>query len=114
MTVTQPAQQQTKEVFLGPVDAIPIGAGLAYDADGTQIAVFRTRLGRVFAMDAVCTHAGGPIADGQADETVVLCPLHLNVFELATGCSRSGQPDLATYPVRVDQVGQLLVTVAGT
>ena len=98
------------EVTLGPLEAIPVGAGLAYDAAGTQVAVFRTRSGRVFALDAVCTHAGGPIADGQADETVVLCPLHLNVFELATGCSRSGQPNLKSYPVRIDESGRLVVT----
>ena len=100
------------EVTLGPLEAIPVGAGVAYDAAGTQVAVFRTRSGRVYAIDAVCTHAGGPIADGQADETVVLCPLHLSAFELATGCSRSGRPDLRSYPVRVDANGQLVVSIA--
>lgn len=116
MTVTQDtrADQETKEVILGRLEAVPVGAGLAYDAAGTQVAVFRTRSGRLFAMDAVCTHAGGPIADGQADESVVLCPLHLNAFELATGCSRHGLPDLATYPIRVDAVGRLVVTVPAT
>ncbi len=39
---------------------------------------------------AVCTHKGGPIADGQIDARIVLCPLHLNAFELDTGCSPTG------------------------
>jgi triosephosphate isomerase len=31
---------------------------------------------------------------------IVICPLHQHVFELATGCSRTGQPPLRTYRVR--------------
>jgi nitrite reductase (NADH) small subunit len=36
----------------------------------------------------------------------VLCPLHLNAWDLTTGCSLSGQPPLTVYPVRVldDQI----------
>ena len=71
------------DVQLGAFDELPIGAGVAFDAAGVQIAVFRTRRGRLYALSALCPHAGGPIADGQADEQVVLCPLHLNAFELA-------------------------------
>ena len=33
-------------------------------------------------VSAVCPHKGGPIADGQIDSAVVLCPLHLNAFDL--------------------------------
>jgi len=97
------------EVVLGPAAELPVGEGRAFAVGGEQVAVFRTRSGGLHALSAVCTHAGGPIADGTADEQVVLCPLHLNVFELATGCSRSGQPPLTRYDVRIDEEGQLVV-----
>jgi nitrite reductase (NADH) small subunit len=90
------------EYRLGPVDEIPVGEGRAYVAGGEMVAVFRLRGGGLRAVSAVCPHAGGPIADGQADQEVVICPLHQHVFELATGCSRTGQPPLRAYRVRAE------------
>ncbi|GAA3554284.1 nitrite reductase small subunit NirD [Microlunatus spumicola] len=87
---------------LGPIEQVPYGEGRAFDVAGQQVAVFRIRDGRVRALSAVCTHRGGPIADGQTDLRVVLCPLHLNAFELDTGCSTSGAAPLRRYDVRLD------------
>ena len=67
---------------LGPVDQIPHGEGRAFDVDGEQVAVFRLRDGSLRAVSAVCPHKGGPIADGQIDDRIVLCPLHMNAFDL--------------------------------
>lgn len=97
-TATNPAT----EFRLGPVQQIPFGEGRTFDVAGEQVAVFRLRTGAVHALSAVCTHRGGPIADGQTDSTYVLCPLHLNAFELATGCSSTGAPPLRSYAVRLD------------
>jgi nitrite reductase/ring-hydroxylating ferredoxin subunit len=94
---------------LGPAAAIPPGEGRAYAVAGTQVAVFRLRDGRLHALGAVCPHAGGPLADGQIDGGVLVCPLHQHVFELATGCSRTGQPPVPVYPVTVDGTGELVV-----
>jgi nitrite reductase (NADH) small subunit len=94
---------------LGPLDEIPLGEGRAYAVDGRPIAVFRLRDGSLRALSAVCPHRGGPLADGQIDLEVVVCPLHLNVFDLTTGCSRSGQPALTVYAVRVDDENQLVL-----
>jgi nitrite reductase (NADH) small subunit len=90
------------EYRLGPVAELPVGEGRAYVAGGEMIAVFRLRDGSLRAVSAACPHTGGPIADGLADADVVICPLHQHVFELATGCSRTGQPPLRVYPVRVE------------
>ncbi|MEV6488592.1 Rieske (2Fe-2S) protein [Actinoplanes sp. NPDC051633] len=94
---------------LGPLDEIPLGEGRAYAVAGRQIAVFRLRDGSLRALSAVCPHRGGPLADGQIDLEVVVCPLHLNVFDLTTGCSPSGQPPLTVYAVRVDDENQLVL-----
>jgi nitrite reductase/ring-hydroxylating ferredoxin subunit len=95
---------------LGRADDIPLGEGRAFVVDGEQVAVFRLRNGDLRALSAVCTHAGGPIADGQIDGTVVICPLHQNTFDLATGCSLTGQPPLRSYAAHVDGDGNLIVS----
>jgi nitrite reductase (NADH) small subunit len=95
---------------LGPVTDIPLGEGRTYDVDGEMIAVFRLRDGSVQALSAVCPHQGGPLADGQIDNKVLVCPMHLNAFDIRTGCSLSGLSDLTVYPVSVDARGLLLVS----
>jgi nitrite reductase (NADH) small subunit len=106
-----PESSESVVVRVGPLAGIPVGEGRAYPAGDEQVAVFRLRDGRVRALSAVCPHAGGPLADGQIDGEVVVCPLHLNVFELDSGYSRSGQSPVRTYPCAVDEDGYVLVTV---
>ena len=96
-------------IRLGPVDDIPPGEGRAYAVDGEMVAVFRLRDGSLRAVSAVCPHKGGPLADGQIDLKVVVCPLHLNAFDLTTGCSTTGQPPLKVYRVDVDPSDNSLV-----
>ncbi|GAA3397163.1 Rieske (2Fe-2S) protein [Cryptosporangium minutisporangium] len=98
----------TRQV-LGTVDEIPLGEGRVYTVGEEQVAVFRLTDGSVRALGAVCPHAGGPLADGLIDGSVVVCPLHNNTFELTTGCSPTGQPSVPSYPVHVDADGQLVL-----
>jgi nitrite reductase (NADH) small subunit len=96
---------------LGPVHAIPVGEGRAYAVDGRQIAVFRMRAGRgIRATDAVCPHAGGPLADAQIDQVKIVCPLHGYTFSLSDGSCRGGDLAVRTYPVR-DEDGEIVVDV---
>jgi nitrite reductase (NADH) small subunit len=99
---------------LGPVDDIPLGEGRTYAVDGEMVAVFRLRDGSLRALQAVCPHRGGPLADGQIDLKVVVCPLHLNAFDLTTGCSLTGLPDLTVYDVSVDADHHLHVSARAT
>jgi nitrite reductase (NADH) small subunit len=96
-------------VHLGDADQVPLGEGRAFDVAGEQVAVFRLRTGELRAVSAVCPHRGGPIADGQIDNSVVLCPLHLNVFSLDTGCSTTFDVPLNTYRVSVEADNMLVV-----
>ena len=92
------------------MDQIPYGEGRTFAVAGEQVAVFRLRSGAVYALSAVCPHRGGPIADGQIDERMVVCPLHQNSFELATGCSLTGESPLRSYRVTVD-ADQIVLTL---
>jgi nitrite reductase (NADH) small subunit len=101
-------------IILGPLDQIPFGEGRAFEVAGEQVAVFRLRDGALRAVSAVCPHRGGPIADGQIDNRIVLCPLHLNAFELDTGCSTTGAPPLRTYALELDARRNIVIFPATT
>ena len=96
------------EIRLGLVGDIPVGEGRAYAVGGRQIAVFRLRDGSLRALDAVCPHRGGPLADGLTDSRIVVCPLHGFAYDLATGeeVGNGGVP-VTAYPVRVDDTGTI-------
>jgi nitrite reductase (NADH) small subunit len=99
------------EVIVGPASAIPPGEGRSFLAEGEKIAVFCARNGQVFAVQAECPHKGGPLADGLLGGTTLICPLHAWKFDLTTGNPLMGDCALKTYPVRVDETGQIVVTV---
>jgi nitrite reductase/ring-hydroxylating ferredoxin subunit len=61
------------------------------------------------ATQAACPHAGGPLADGQTDVDVLVCPLHLYAYRWSDGGSSGPAGPLRMYPVR-EQDGDLVVT----
>ncbi|MCT7660140.1 nitrite reductase small subunit NirD [Mycobacterium deserti] len=90
------------DVDLGSVDQIPVGEGRTFAVGDGQIAVFRLRDGSLRAIDALCPHKGGPLADGLADDRVVVCPLHGHTFDLCTGNETGADPmSVRSYPVSV-------------
>ncbi len=90
----------TTAYTVGRVDEIPLGEGRAFIAGTTQVAVFRLRDGSLHATQAACPHAGGPLADGQTDVNVLVCPLHLYAYRWSDGASTSGAAPIQIYPVR--------------
>ena len=82
---------------------IPLGLGRSFDIDGRLIAVFKARDGAIFAVDGVCPHKGGPLADGMIVGHQAVCPLHAFRFEAHTGaCDQPGVCSIGTYPVEVE------------
>jgi nitrite reductase/ring-hydroxylating ferredoxin subunit len=98
---------RTTAHVVGRVAEVPLGEGRAFVAGGVQVAVFRLRDGSLHATQAACPHAGGPLADGQTDADVLVCPLHLYAYRWRDGTSSSGLR-LRTYPVH-DRNGDLVV-----
>ncbi|MCV7009471.1 Rieske (2Fe-2S) protein [Mycobacterium gordonae] len=101
------------EVTVGTIDDIPVGEGRAFAVDGEQVAVFRLRDGTLRALGAVCPHKGGPLADGLADDGVVVCPLHGYTYDLCTGAETTGTDmSVSVYHATADPDGTLRVSVA--
>lgn len=100
----------TTEVMVGPVDEIPLGEGRTFAVGDERVAVFRTRSGQLFAVQAECPHKRGPLADGLLGGTTLICPLHSWKFDLRSGDALMGDCGLRTYGVRVDEAGQIVVS----
>lgn len=60
------------------------GQARRVDADGTPILLYRHG-GTIWALDSVCTHAGGPLDEGTISDGCVTCPWHGSVFHLDDG-----------------------------
>jgi nitrite reductase (NADH) small subunit len=98
------------DVTVGSVEEIPVGEGRTFAVEGSQIAVFRLRDGTLRAVDAVCPHRGGPLADGLSDGRVVVCPLHGHTFDLCSGADTAGELSVRSYPV-VASDGAIRITL---
>lgn len=91
------------------LEDIPVlGARRVVRPGATEVAVFRTREDKVFALLDRCPHKGGPLSQGIVFGESVACPLHNWTIGLADGCAR--QPDEGCTPrfaVQVDATGQV-------
>ena len=99
------------EISLGPVDQIPMGEGRVFPVRGLEVAVFHTRAGAVYAVQAECPHRQGPLADGLVGGTTVMCPFHSRKFDLVTGVGLLGDCDIQTYPIRLAEGREMWLTV---
>jgi len=70
--------------------------------DGREIAIFK-REGKLYAIDNICPHEGGPLGDGVFEEDIVTCPWHGWQFDVKTGaCQNLCGENVCCYPVEVE------------
>ncbi len=72
---------------LGGLEEIPRMGSRVVRTSGGDVAVFRTALDEVFALDDRCPHRGGPLSQGILFDRRVACPLHDWVIDLETGAA---------------------------
>jgi len=54
-----------------------------------------------YAIDGMCSHQGGPLAQGDVNDGCVTCPWHGWQYDLATGVQTINRQPLQTvYPIR--------------
>ena len=89
-------------VTVARADEIPEGGAKIVRLDDQLIAIFHVD-GGYYALDDVCTHDGGPLAEGLLEGHVIECPRHGARFDIRTGavlCMPATAP-VPTHEVRV-------------
>jgi nitrite reductase/ring-hydroxylating ferredoxin subunit len=85
--------------------------GMHTVAVGRQHIVIARLNGRLFAFDALCPHAQGPMERSEVEGAIVSCPLHAWRFDLeAGGKELHGYRNLAMHDVKVND-GQVFLAV---
>jgi ferredoxin-NADP reductase/nitrite reductase/ring-hydroxylating ferredoxin subunit len=82
---------------------IPASKMKEVQVDGENICVANVE-GKYYAIGSICTHEGGPLADGTLEGYEVECPWHQSKFDVRTGEVTSppaSEPEPA-YEVKVD------------
>src|SRR5688572_26421353 len=70
--------------------------------------------GKVYAMDATCTHQGGPLDEGKLEGHDLTCPWHYAVFDVRNGRVSDKTvwaTNLNSYPVQIDENGDILISL---
>lgn len=88
------------KVEIGLKEDFPEGQGILVEKEDKQIAVFNQN-GKLFAIDNVCLHKGGPMADGYVDKNnIVACPWHGWQYSIETGENQLNKNmKLSTYKI---------------
>src|SRR5688500_14975068 len=74
-----------------PVNWINVGAESEFGDGLRLVTIDRKRVvvarlkGRLFAFDALCPHAGGPMDLSEVEGAIISCPLHAWRFDLEQG-----------------------------
>ena len=91
---------------------LPDDSPTAVEAEGRQIMLYRHR-GSLYAIDNICSHAGGLLSRGTVADLTVTCPLHGSRFALADGCVSRG-PASQPQPVLPTRIRNGWIEVRGS
>ena len=73
--------------------------------------------GKVYAIDNICTHQGGPLNEGELKGYNLKCPWHYAVFDVRNGRVSDRTvwaTNLNSYPVKVNETnGDILINPSG-
>ena len=85
------------------VDDFEEGDMRAFEVRGAKIAVANVD-GTFHAFDDTCTHMACSLAEGDLEESTVICPCHGSEFDVRSGEVLQGpaRKALATYETRVE------------
>ena len=89
-------------VKLATLEELPAGSAKEVEFEGRVYAIYNVE-GEISAIDGICPHQGGPLADGTVEGTTVTCPWHGWQFDIRTGKTPLGSRiKQAVYEVKVE------------
>ena len=90
-------------IEIAALEDIPRLGSRVVKTDDMNIAVFRSRDDRVFAVRDACPHKQGPLSQGIVSGTTVTCPLHNWKIDLESGCALGPDEGCAnTFDAKVE------------
>ena len=83
---------------------------IAVEVNGEKVCVANVE-GKYYAIGNVCTHMGGPLAEGKLEANVVQCPWHGSRFDITTGkvLRPPAMREEPTYEVKVEDNNTILI-----
>ena len=95
-------------VKLATLAELPAGAAKEVEFEGRVYALYNID-GTISAIDGICPHQGGPLAEGDIQGTTVTCPWHGWQFDVRSGKTPLGpkitQP---VYEVKIEDQAVLV------
>lgn len=83
------------------IGEIPAGQIREFQVKGTSVALANID-GKLFAINSICLHQGGPLGEGDLDGTLVSCPWHGWQYDVTTGKLAQQPTDgVPCYPVEL-------------
>ena len=99
--VVQPAKLGEDEFR---ASELPPGRAKLVFLGGEPVAVFNVD-GQFYAIGDACTHAGGPLSDGELEGKTVVCPWHGSCFDVTTGEATCGPAEKPVKTYRISMNG---------
>lgn len=99
-------------VRVAHIDELLPGQRIITEIEGYFLAVFNID-DEFFCIEDVCTHDGGPVAEGELDGYAIECPRHGARFDIRTGkvLSFPAVVPVPTFPVKLED-GEIYVDIA--
>src|SRR5215211_474961 len=90
-------------VVVGRAEDLQEGEMRAFDVEGTRVAVANIA-GSFHAFDDTCTHRQCSLAEGDLEDTTVICPCHGSEFDVRSGEVLQGpaREPVETYETRIE------------
>ena len=66
-------------------EEIPIMGSRVLEYKNQEIAIFKNRENKIFAINNICPHKSGKLSEGLVHENFITCPLHSWDINLSTG-----------------------------
>lgn len=95
--------ETTEFVPVCKVSDLPEMGKMVVEVEERLVALFHVS-GTFWAIDDVCTHDGGPLAEGRLEDHTIACPRHGAKFDIRTGraLTMPATRDTVAHEVKVE------------
>ncbi|MGH9688542.1 MAG: Rieske (2Fe-2S) protein [Candidatus Acidiferrales bacterium] len=90
-------------VHAAKVASVAPGSVAEFEVAGKTVAVANVA-GKLFAINGICMHEGGPLGEGALSGNVLICPWHAWEYDVTTGKIVGSPADAegaSCYPVEI-------------